>query len=131
MKILVVEDDEFNRLVITEMLNMLFSDLSLDTAQNGIEAYEKLKRNQYDLVISDIDMPKMNGVDLMKKIKYELKLNIPVIALTAFAVIGDRERLLLVGFDDYVSKPIEQNILRQVLEKYIDPKFPVKDERNA
>jgi len=73
------------------------------------------------LVLSDIDMPEMNGVELVKKIKGKLKLNIPVIALTAFAVVGDREKLLLEGFDDHIAKPVEVEKLKEVLDKYITP----------
>ncbi|GAB6045798.1 hypothetical protein JCM11957_13960 [Caminibacter profundus] len=116
-KILIVEDDELNRIVIKEMINILFPKIKIDIASNGKEALEQLEKNSYNLIISDINMPIINGIELLKKLKQ--KINIPVIAITAYAIVGDKEKLLMQGFDDYISKPVDMNQLSKILEKYI------------
>ncbi|SFO92196.1 response regulator [Hydrogenimonas thermophila] len=118
-KILVAEDDELNRMVIKEMLALIVPNVNIEIVDNGLEAYLKLKENSYDLILTDIDMPKLDGRELLKKVKGELHLNIPIICVTAFAVTGDKERLLLEGFDDYLSKPIDMNKLGEVIRKFL------------
>lgn len=116
-KILVAEDDELNRIVIKEMLTLIMPDIEIEIVENGMDAYEKLKESSFDLILTDIDMLVMNGRELLKKVKRELNLDTPMVSVTAFAVAGDKERLLLEGFDDYISKPIDINRLREVIEK--------------
>ena len=118
MKVLVVEDDAFNQEVAKELITMLCPNVEVEIAGNGKEALAKMQENEFDLVFSDIDMPEMNGIELVKEIKSRFP-NLPVVALTAFAVVGDKERLLLEGFDDYVSKPIEIQELQRVISKYL------------
>lgn len=122
MNILIVEDEEFNQIVIKEMLTLLYPELNIDSAENGLEALDLLKKNQYHLILSDIDMPKMNGNQFLKVIKEELNLVIPVIAVTAYAITGDREKLLLFGFDNYIAKPIEIEQLKKIMDGYIHGK---------
>jgi CheY-like chemotaxis protein len=118
MKLLLVEDEDFNLIVLEEMIKIFYPDAQIMSAVNGELGYEILKENSFDLILSDINMPVLNGYDLVKKIKEELKLTTPTIAVTAFAVQGDREKILLSGFDDYISKPIDMNELEKVLRKY-------------
>jgi len=118
MKLLLVEDEDFNLMVLEEMIKIFYPDAQIMSAVNGELGYEILKENSFDLILSDINMPVLNGYDLVKKIKEELKLTTPTIAVTAFAVQGDREKTLLSGFDDYISKPIDMNELEKVLRKY-------------
>lgn len=118
MKLLLVEDEDFNLMVLEEMIKIFYPDAQIMSAVNGELGYEILKENSFDLILSDINMPVLNGYDLAKKIKEELKLTTPTIAVTAFAVQGDREKILLSGFDDYISKPIDMNELEKVLRKY-------------
>ena len=118
MRILIVEDDELNQEVIKELVKLLYPEIDIELANNGKEALEKLQNFDFNLILSDIDIPEVNGIDLMKMIK-EKKKSLPVIAFTAFAVVGDRERLLLEGFDDYISKPVELEELKRVLDKYL------------
>ena len=118
MKILVAEDDELNQMVVRDIIMLLYPDAEVLMAKNGKEALELFFSEKVDLVISDIEMPEMNGVELMKKIK-EKNPSIPVIAFTAFAVVGDKERLLLEGFDDYVAKPVDVEEFKRVIDKYI------------
>lgn len=119
MRFLLVEDEEFNLIVIEEMIKISHPDVELSTAKNGEEAFEILKSSSFDLILSDINMPIMDGYTLIKKIKEELKLQTPTIAVTAFAIQGDKEKLLMAGFDDYVSKPIDMNELHKVIKASI------------
>jgi len=115
VRILVAEDDPFNQLVICDMLEILIPEAVIVTVPNGADALDALAAEAFDLVLTDIDMPVLDGVALLQRIKAEPGLAMPVIAVTAFAVVGDRERLLLAGFDDYVSKPIVFDHLRDTV----------------
>ena len=119
-KVLLVEDIDINRALVIEIL----SDwgLKIDTAANGIEAIECIKSNQYDLVLMDIQMPEMGGFEATQIIREELNLlKLPIIAMTAMAMVGDKDKLLSSGLSDYVSKPIDIKILFDVLLKWIEP----------
>lgn len=118
MKILIAEDDPFNITVIEEMIKILCPDVEIECAEDGEIAYQKLQKESFDLLLSDINMPNMDGYELIKKIKNELKLSIPCVAVTAFAVQGDKEKILLAGYDDYISKPVDMNQLQEILDKY-------------
>lgn len=119
MKILIVEDEAFNLIVLEEMIKIFYPDIEVIKAENGQLAYEILKNTDFDLILSDINMPVMDGYELIKKIKEELKLDIPVIAVTAFAIQGDKEKLLLSGFNNYISKPIDIVELEKNLIEYL------------
>lgn len=119
MKFLIVEDEAFNLIVLEEMIKIFYPDAKISTANNGQEAYEILKETSFSIILSDINMPLMDGFALVKKIKDELGLQTPTIAVTAFAIQGDREKLLMAGFDDYVSKPIDMTELNKVLSTFI------------
>lgn len=119
MKILLVEDEAFNLIVLEEMIKIFYPDTQIVTAENGAVAYELLQAESFELILSDINMPVMDGYTLIKKIKEELQLPTPTVAVTAFAIQGDKEKLLLAGFNDYVSKPIDMPELQTVLEKYL------------
>ena len=100
--------------------------LETDLANNGQEAFEKRKNGTYDIVFMDIQMPVMDGVEATHAIlDYEGKNDqphVPIVALTANALKGDRERFLNEGLDEYVSKPIEMNELLYVLNKFLADK---------
>lgn len=107
LRILVVEDNAVNRLVVELLL--LRAGHSCDFAANGLEAVAAVQTTDYDIVLMDIQMPEMDGVSATKEIRalggrFE---SLPIIALTANAMKGDRERYLNAGMDDYVPKPIE------------------------
>jgi len=116
-KVLIVEDNELNRIVLEEFLKIVNPNLEIDFAFNGKEGIKKIEENNFDVVFSDIDMPIMNGIDMIREIRKKDK-NLQVVAVTAFAVLGDREKILLEGFDDYISKPVEFEELNRVLNKY-------------
>ncbi|MDD2790284.1 MAG: response regulator [Sulfurimonas sp.] len=119
MRILLVEDEEFNLIVLEEMVKIFYHDAEIATATNGEIAHTILQKETFDIILSDVNMPVLDGYGLVKIIKENLKLQTPVVAVTAFAVQGDKEKLLLAGFDDYVSKPIDMSELEKVLSKYL------------
>ena len=119
MKLLLVEDEDFNLMVLEEMIKIFYPDAQTTTAVNGQIAYDILQENSFDVILSDVNMPVLDGYGLVKKIKETLQIDTPTIAVTAFAVQGDREKILLAGFDDYVSKPIDMSELQKVLDKYL------------
>jgi len=117
LNILLVEDNHLNELLISS----LFSDnnLNLQIAENGRVCIEKLKENNgstllsknFDIILMDMEMPVMNGYEATAIIRNELKNNIPIIAMTAHAMAGEREKCLSLGMNDYISKPINANLL--------------------
>ncbi|CAA6800945.1 MAG: Unknown protein [uncultured Sulfurovum sp.] len=115
LKILVAEDYPLNRILIEEMLAEY--DIKPDFAFNGEEAVERVKSKNYDVVFMDINMPIMNGTDATKAIR-DANIDVPIIALTANALEGDRERYLGQGMNDYISKPIDPVALNVLLKKY-------------
>ncbi|WP_035790412.1 ATP-binding protein [Clostridium beijerinckii] len=117
--ILVVEDDEINKIVIKRMLKELGYS-KIKTASNGIEALKLIENYRFDLILMDIQLPELDGSETVRVIrKNELKSeeHIPIVAMTACALKGDRERFLSQGMDDYISKPIDINKLKKVLER--------------
>ncbi len=120
VKSLVVDDNIINQKMIVHTLKGL--GISSDVAENGKIAFDMRIKNEYDIVFMDIQMPVMNGVDATHAIlEYERKngLNhVPIVAVTANALKGDRERFLKEGLDDYVSKPIQLDKFVDVLDKY-------------
>jgi CheY-like chemotaxis protein len=118
--ILVAEDYEVNRMFIGMLLNS-YSDLTYDFAINGEEALSLLDTNAYDLILMDINMPVMNGCDATRIIRQELKLDIPIIALTANALDGDRKRFLETGMNDYLAKPLDISDMDRIMNTYRHP----------
>ena len=119
--ILIADDDIKNVFVMTSALEN-FNVKILD-AQNGKEALSILKKEKVDLVLMDIMMPVMDGYQAMREIRNtdEIK-NIPIIALTAKALSGDREKCLEAGADDYISKPIDYDGMINIINAWIDKK---------
>ena len=100
----VVEDNADNRLLLQAILGDQFELVEYD---NGKDALAGLARARPDLVLLDISLPDMDGTEILKRIRQDTALrNLPVIALTAHAMTGDREKFLAAGFDDYITKPI-------------------------
>lgn len=115
--ILVVEDNPVNSLMATTILEKW--NCTVDLAENGIESIEKMKIQSYDLVLMDMNMPKMGGVEASLIIRNELKIETPIIALTANAINGDSEKCFEAGMNGYLSKPYHQIDLNQILTKWI------------
>ncbi len=117
--ILIAEDNLINQKVIERMVQKL--GYRADLVSNGREALDALARLPYGLVFMDCQMPEMDGFEACREIRnHDLGgARIPIIAITANAMKGDRERCLAAGMDDYVSKPFKQDDLKTVLEKWI------------
>lgn len=115
--ILIVEDDEISMVFLSELL--LPSKVKIVTAMDGQQAIDKCSKTTVDLVLMDVRLPIMNGREAMIEIK-KLNPKLPVIAQTAFAMSGDREKYLESGFDDYVSKPIIMEEILNKISKYFD-----------
>ena len=115
-KVLVVEDNPINMELVMEILTV--NGISAGEAVNGEEAIEMVEKETYDFVLMDIELPGMDGVDATKIIKSRHK-NLPILALTSYAMKGDRERFLAAGFDDYISKPIDVNNFIEKINKLI------------
>jgi signal transduction histidine kinase/CheY-like chemotaxis protein len=127
-KALVVEDNIINQKLIVNILKGF--GLEIEVADNGQEAVDKYKQNNnYDIIFMDIQMPIMDGIKATEIIKeYELNNNLehtPIVALTANALKGDRERLLNEGLDEYISKPIEMAELLYILHKFLSNKSTI------
>jgi CheY-like chemotaxis protein len=113
-KVLLVEDNNVNTLVATTFLKRW--NTIIDTADNGRVALEKIRNNTYHVVLMDLHMPEMNGYEACKHIM-EIKPKLPVIALTASAMLNIRDRAFEVGMVDYVTKPFEPNELYEKIRK--------------
>jgi signal transduction histidine kinase/CheY-like chemotaxis protein/HPt (histidine-containing phosphotransfer) domain-containing protein len=114
ISLLLVEDNEFNRLVAEDTLKGLFPDIKLDIAENGQEAVNMVRKNEYDLVLMDVQMPVMNGVDATRTIRTSLpepKRNIGIIAMTANVLQEDVQQYLDAGMNAFVSKPFQTDVL--------------------
>lgn len=121
IKILIAEDNLINlKLLETILLQEHFRVVSVDNGQKAVDAYLK---EPFDLVLMDIDMPVMDGLTatrLIKEIdKRDVRGFVPVIALTAHALIGDRERIVAAGLDAHLAKPIDKHFLLQTIERYL------------
>lgn len=117
-KILIVDDNKLNLKVALRLLQHYNFDI--DELTSGIECLDVIKSGaHYDLLLLDDMMPKMSGVETLKKLKELPDYNIPTIALTANALSGMREQYIANGFDDYLAKPIEKSELDKILAKYL------------
>ncbi len=113
MKVLAAEDNKMNQLLLTMLLEQW--KINLDIVENGELVLEKLATANYDLVLMDIQMPIMDGYTAVKKIRSELKSNIPVVAMTANVLPGEKEKCLEAGMNGYISKPINEPELYSLL----------------
>jgi len=120
IKILLAEDDAINQLYLKSFLQSF--NCEVDTAYNGEQALEKFKKNSYDIILMDGQMPKLDGFETTRLIRSMEKENksqtTPIIAITGYAITGDKDRFLSSGMDDYITKPINENKLIEIIKKY-------------
>ncbi|MFT5660947.1 MAG: PAS domain S-box-containing protein [Sulfurimonas sp.] len=120
-KLLLVEDNKPNQLFMKVILKKM--SINFNIANDGLEAIEAFKNNKYDVILMDENMPNMNGVEATKNIlgieKEQGLKHTPIIALTANALKGDREKFLEAGMDEYLTKPIDKNMLSEMLDKVL------------
>lgn len=124
--ILLVEDNDINQELATELLTK--AGMQIDIANNGQEAIDMLfDKNEYDGVLMDIQMPVMGGYEATDIIRHKKNMrDLPIIAMTANAMQGDREKCLTAGMNDYISKPINRNELFSVMANWIKPSNPTQ-----
>ncbi len=121
MKIILVEDNRLNQFLVKSLMQK--REIEIDIANNGLEGLQMIQKNEYDLVLMDIQMPIMDGIECTRKIRSELpkeKRHVPIIALTANALKGDNEIYINAGMDDYLSKPFDANVLFAKIKRLVD-----------
>ena len=122
VRLLLAEDNPVNRMIVQRMLEPERFDA--DTVENGREAFEAVRGGDYDLVLMDVSMPEMDGVEAtqaIRELERELgRPRMPIIALTAHAMEGDRERFLDAGMDDYLTKPLTRDQLRETMARWTE-----------
>lgn len=125
--ILLVEDNEFNIMVAKEELETTIEKVKIDVAENGSIAIEKIKTNEYDIILMDVQMPKMNGYEATKFIRNleGSKSNIPIIAMTANNTRQEIQNCYKAGMDEYISKPFDTSELIEKIRKLIVSRVPV------
>ncbi|MBD3194053.1 MAG: response regulator [Candidatus Lokiarchaeota archaeon] len=116
----IVEDNEKNMKLFKAILNLL-PDIQLYTETRGDLGLELIKSGDPDLIILDIQLPEMSGIDIAKELrKIDKFQEVPIIAVTSFAMRGDKERILNAGVNEYIAKPIKVQEFRKVVKKILD-----------
>jgi CheY-like chemotaxis protein len=117
-RVAVVDDNADNRLIIRTILE---DQYEIQEFSSGIEAIQGFKKIKPDVVILDISLPEMDGTEILRRIRDDAELHhLPVVALTAHAMVGDREKYLAAGFNDYVAKPIlDMNVLFSTIRRWV------------
>ena len=127
VKVLVVDDFEMNRKVFSGLLKR--TQMQIYEAESGMTCLEMLKREHFDIVFLDHMMPEMDGIQTLYKIReYGLCESVPIIMLTANALVGDREKYISEGFDDFLTKPIIPEQLDQMMRKHLPENVIIKIE---
>jgi len=130
LNILLAEDNQVN----IKFVLSLFSEYNIkniDVVENGKQVIEKIKRGAYDVVLMDIEMPEINGYEATTIIRNELKNDVPIIAMTAHAIIGEREKCLQAGMTDFISKPIEADILFEKIYNAVNSTIKLTDNKGS
>ena len=121
LRLLLAEDNPINQKLAIVLLQK--AGFLVDTVDNGLKAFEKIQEEMYSLILMDVQMPEMDGFEATQKIRIwesDRRLHTPIIAMTAHALKGDRERCIEAGMDDYVSKPLDLKVLMEVLDKWTE-----------
>ena len=130
-RVLLAEDNPVNQKLAVRVLNSL--GVTTTIAENGRVAIEWLRKERFDAVLMDCQMPEMDGYEASRTIRSgageTLNVNVPIIAMTANALAGDREKCLAAGMSDYLTKPIEKRRLREALERAMQASAPAANER--
>ncbi len=117
LRILLAEDNVSSQKVILQMLKRL--GYRADVVANGIEVCQALERQDYDIVLMDVRMPEMDGLEATRTICQRWPIDRPkIIAITAYALEGDRDKCLVAGMDDYITKPVKMEELAEMLKRY-------------
>ncbi|MDH4263346.1 MAG: response regulator [Spirochaetia bacterium] len=125
-RILVAEDNDVNQTLIKIMLEKMNHDA--DIVANGVEAIKMINQNTYDIVLMDIEMPELNGIETVKLLREKYNIKLPVIALTANIYTEDKIKYLAAGMDDIIQKPYNQDEIMNIIEKWV---FLKNDEKQT
>lgn len=129
IKVLLAEDNEMNRMVVQNSLQ--YYNCHVTEVENGLEAIWALEKEEFDIVLMDIQMPELDGIEATANIRTQLKLNVPIIALTANAFKTEIEKCYAAGINDYVTKPFDENLLIETIYKNVNksklPKRPKEE----
>ncbi|MFP4655618.1 MAG: response regulator [Methanohalobium sp.] len=119
--ILIIEDNRLNRQLMNDFINLIGSDsYNVINVEDGVEALDKVDEYNFDLILLDIQLPKMDGLELLPKLKEKpCLLNTPIIAVTAYAMKGDREKFIEAGCDEYLSKPLDSDKFEETIKKFL------------
>ena len=117
MKALVVDDNKINLMVTKKSIVSIFDEV--DEALSGEECLELVSKNDYDIILMDIMMPEMDGVETLKRLKENPEFKTPVLAVTADAEAGAEEKYMNEGFTEYIAKPFTPDQLRDIVNKYL------------
>ena len=123
-RILIAEDNDSNFILMTYILKKYYQ---YDRAKNGQEAVELVNKNNYDIILMDIKMPVMDGMEATRQIK-EKHPNLPIIALTANAFDSDRQLAFEAGCDEFLPKPISSEVCLKTIAKFVREEEEVKSE---
>jgi len=125
-RILLAEDNEINQEVVTELLSQ--SGISVEVVTDGLQALERLDRQHFDGVLMDCQMPIMDGYTTARKIRQLPRFrDLPILAMTANALVKDREKTRAAGMNDHIAKPVDVNELMSVMAKWITPAQPIAE----
>ncbi|MBF0296569.1 MAG: response regulator [Magnetococcales bacterium] len=129
-RVLLVEDNAINRQVASEVLTGL--GVRVEMAVNGLEAVQRVAEEHFHMVLMDVQMPEMDGHTATRRIRLQPRFHdLPIVAMTAHAMSGDREKCLAAGMNDYLSKPIDRQQLLTVLGRWLAPRSPSDDPGQA
>lgn len=118
-RILIVDDSGTMRMLLSMTVRKVEPGISTKEAENGLAAVDMLNRQKFDLVLTDIMMPEMNGLQLISKIRGALKSDIPIIIISTHGKEKDRDLGLSLGANDYVTKPVDGLQLKRIVSKYL------------
>jgi signal transduction histidine kinase/DNA-binding response OmpR family regulator len=119
IRVLIAEDNAMNQHLVAHLMRSWSIDF--DLVDNGTKVIEALKKSAYSLVLMDIQMPEMDGYTATAVIRSELGSNVPIIAMTAHAMVGEKEKCLQLGMNDYVSKPLKETVLYNMIARHAQP----------
>jgi two-component system cell cycle response regulator DivK len=120
--ILVIEDNKLNRQLMNDFIELIdLGNYNIINVENGLEALKKVDYYKLDLILLDIQLPLIDGLELLSKFKEKPNVkNIPIIAVTAYAMEGDREKFLNAGCDEYLPKPLDADDFEEKIKKFLD-----------
>lgn len=123
-KVLIVDDNALNRKVFENIIGYSYL---FEVAVNGLEAIEKIKNDSFDIILMDIQMPKLDGISALKIIKEQNLTDSPIIAISAYSDEDDKDYFLSTGFDDFMAKPVKPKDLLEAIYHHVSKSSPIEN----